>query len=200
MNRDRLICQRPPEFLEIVRSVGCCEVVRQAEAQQQGNAGDQIGVAAEVEVDQQAVAIHAQQHLLGAGTARSVEHRIDPLAAKPGTEEEQLDHRHGDQPQRPLRLQHLTHRLGANLRQHVQGPIDRAGHQAWEKRQIQGKVQRRHRAQLATVDRDQVTDRVKGIERQPDRHQQFDDGQRHIKAKRSQGVLCAADEELLILE
>ncbi|MCY1439170.1 hypothetical protein D9M71_553940 [compost metagenome] len=162
-----------PEFLEVVRGIGRIEVLGQAEAQQQGNAGDQVGVAAEVEIDQEAVAIHAQQDLLGRIAARRFKHRVDPLAGQPGAAKEQLDHRQGDQAQSPLRLQHLTDTAGANLRQHVAGAVDRAGNQAGEERQVQGQVERRSRGHLAAVDRHQVADRVKGVERQADRHQHF---------------------------
>ncbi|MNH14195.1 hypothetical protein D3C79_737830 [compost metagenome] len=190
----------PPELLEVVRGIGGIEVVRQAKAQQQGDAGNQVGVAAEVEIDQEAVAIHAQQDLLGRIAARRFKHRVDPLAGQPGAAKEQLDHRQGDQAQSPLRLQHLTDTAGANLRQHVAGAVDRAGNQAGEERQVQGQVERRSRGHLAAVDRHQVADRVKGIERQTDRHQHFQHRQRHLQPGTGQGALHAADKEFLVLE
>ncbi|MNE19140.1 hypothetical protein D3C80_1122090 [compost metagenome] len=189
-----------PELLEVARGIRRIEVVGQTESQQQGNAGHQVGIAAEVEIDQEAVAIDAQQDLFRRVTARRFEHRIDPFAGQPGAAEEQLDHRQRDQAQGPLRLQHLANGLRTNLRQHMRGAVDGACDQAGEECQVQGQVHRTRRRHLAPVDRHQVADRVKGVKRQSDRHQHFQHRQRHINTGTGQRALHARDKELLILE
>ncbi len=87
-----------PEVLEVDGRVGPAEVLGEPEAHQQGEADGDVGVAAEVGVDLDGVAVDGEQHLEGRVLLGVGEHRVDHVRGQVGGEHHLLGQAGHDQP------------------------------------------------------------------------------------------------------
>ncbi len=88
-----------------------------------------------------------------------------------------------------------------DLRQEIVSPDDGAGHQMRKKQDEQEKVPGIPlRRQSAAINVDEVVDRLEGVERDADRQQHAEHGQRGVQPDNVQRLFQGSQEEVRILE
>ncbi len=142
----------PPELAQAGRGVRAVEVVREAEAEQQGDADGHVRIGGEVAVDLHAVAVDRDQYLQRRVLARGVEDRIDDLCGKQIRERGLLDQAADDQ-KGSSGDRHLARvARGGQLGDELTGPHDRPGHEMREEGLVNSEVDRLRRADVPTLD------------------------------------------------
>ena len=188
----------PPEFGDRRRLVGGVEVLREAESQQQGDSDGHVGIAREVAVDLQRVAVNTHQALEPGVEQRLVEDAVDEVERNVVRDDGLLEQTREDQ--EDARAEHLAgddDRVLPDLGDEIPGPDDRAGHQLRKERQVKEIVEPvGQRLQLAAVNVDGIAHRLEDEERDADRQEDVLELQESL----SEQLVGDVDEEVGILE
>ena len=185
-----------PEVLQRAGGVRRVEVLRELDAEEQGEADGDVGVAGEVGVDLDGVGVDADQVVDRAVLGRVVEDRLHDPGGQLLGDDHLLGQAEHDQPEGPGGVdlagvgpdpRHLRHELA--------DPHDRPGHQVGEERQVGGEVQQRDRPEMPAVGVDHVADGLEHEERHADRQDDVDQRQRAV-----QHAVDPADDPLGVLE
>jgi len=162
-----------PELGDGGRLIGCIEVLGEAEAEQQCDSYGHIGVAREVAVDLQCVAVDSHQTLESRIQSRLVEdtvHEVERYIIR----DDGLLHK-ADDDKADARTEHSlgNHQRAANLRNKIPRSHNRACHKLREEREVEHIINPSlQRFYLATIDVDGVAHRLEHEER--DSHRQKD--------------------------
>ena len=188
----------PPELGDRRRLVGCVEVFREAEAQQQGDADGHVRIAREVAVDLQRIAVDAHQALESRVEQRFVEDAVDEVERDVVRNDRLFEQAREDQ--EDARAEHLARdhdRVLPDLRDEIPGADDRAGHQLRKERQVKEIVEPvGQRLQLAAVNVYGVAHRLENEERDADREEDVLELQEAL----SEQLVGDVDEEVRVLE
>ena len=133
----------PPEILDRDGGIGAVEVLREGDAEQQGDADRHIGVAAEIGVNLHGVAVDRQQRLRRAVLPRQREDRIDDRRRDIAGDDHFLEEAEGDQPGRAARLLPVHRLRSPQLRDELRRAHDRPGDEMGEEGEIDGEIEQR---------------------------------------------------------
>ena len=178
-----------PEVLEGDGGIGPVEVLGEAEAQQQGDADGDVGVAAEVGVDLDGVPPDGHDHLRSGVLVGVGEDRVDHVGGEVGGQHHLLGQPGGDQPEGLHVVDVVRIASPADLGQQLGPADDGAGHQVGEEGEEDGQVDRPGRLQHPPVDVHHVADRHEGEEGDGDGQRDVEQRQRAAR-DRSRGTGC----------
>ena len=190
----------PPEVLQAQGDVRRVEVRREADAEEQRDADGDVGVAAEVGVDLERVAVDGEEDLERAVVAGRGEDLVHDGAGEEARHHHLLEQARHDQPEGAGRLDAPGVGALAQLGQELGGPHDRAGHEVREEREVDGEVEQPDRFQVVPVGVDHVAHRLEREERDADGQDDLQQRRRDLDAELVEPVGHRVDEEVVVLE
>ena len=187
-----------PELGDRRRLVGGVEVLREAEAEEQGDADSHVRIAREVAVDLQGVAVDARETLETRVEQRFVEDAVDEVERDEVGDDGFLEQT--AQNQKDARAEHFArhhHRILPDLGDEVARPHDRSRYQLGEEREVEQVVEPIvQRPQAPAVDVDGVAHRLEDEERNADGQEDVLELEESLAEK----LVGYLDEEVGVLE
>ena len=184
-----------PEVLNRHGGIGPIEVLREPEAEQQGKPDRHVGVAGEVGIDLDCVAIDPEQDIPGRVLPRRSKSVSDDCPADEVRDHDLLDEASCDQQCRSACFDSVRCSTRPELRKELRGPNDRPGDKLGKEREVHGEIEQRRRSCLLAMDIDDIADRLEGEERDTDRQDDVECG-----SLEPEGILQARHEEAVVLE
>ena len=190
----------PPEVLQRPRRVRAIEVLGEVEPEEQRDTDGDVGVPAEVGVDLRGEAVYGEQDLERTVCRRIPEHRIHDGRGQEARDHDLLEQPPEDEVRGPAHVQSPRVPPGPDLGQQLRATDDGSRYEVWEEGEVHEQVQRGGGLDLAAVHVHHVADGHEGVERQPHREDQPDQGQRDVDADAVQAVGHVREEEVVVLE
>ena len=159
----------PPEILQSQGAVGLVEILRKPVAEKVGDTNRNVGISAEIAVDDDGIGVHCQHKIDAAKVGRIDKNRIDEARRDVAGDHHFFDEAAKDQQHALAKQDACRVRRLCQLRKKVMRPHNRPRHKMREEGDVQHQIHQRARGfEHAAIDINDVRQAVKGEKRNGD--------------------------------